>query len=191
MKHSSLLYTVIAVMKKIQLLLAVAVLLGCGAYAQEKPTEVSAAADSNSAPYKKYPALPAFNILMMDSTTIFNTFNIPKGRKIAIVMFSPDCGHCKRLTNCITAGMDSLANLDFYFVTPYSRMADIKKFYRLHNLEEYGNVKMVGRDIEFFTSPFYRLSMVPAIAIYDDQKKLVGLLQGEAPLSAIYQLANQ
>src|ERR1700733_8800364 len=41
------------------------------------------------APYQKYPTLPAFNILMMDSVTVFNTYNILEGKPIAIFFFSP------------------------------------------------------------------------------------------------------
>jgi thiol-disulfide isomerase/thioredoxin len=192
MEHSSLLYTVITFIRKIPVLLAVAISLASSAQAQDKAkdTVAVAAADSNLAPFRKYPTLPAFNVLEMDSTTIFNTFNIPKGRKIVLVMFSPDCSHCKRLTDKLTAGMDSLANLDFYFITPYSKMEEIQKFYALHKLAAYKNVKLVGRDTEFFSARFYELHMFPAIAVYDEQKKLIDMVEGEAPVNYIYKLAN-
>ncbi len=193
MEHSSLLYTVIKFIKRTFALLAMTIVFCCQAQAQQQTRDtvaLTAPADSNLAPFRKYPTLPAFNILMMDSTTIFNTFNIPKGRKIALVMFSPDCSHCKRLTDKITVGMDSLANLDFYFITPYSKMEEIQKFYKLHKLEAYKNVKLVGRDTEFFSARFYQLHMFPAIAVYDEQKKLIDMVEGEAPVNYLYKMTR-
>ena len=139
------------------------------------------------APYQKYPALPAFNVLEMDSVTIFNTYNIPKGRPVALMFFSPDCGHCKRMTNEIIENMDSLKDVDFYMVTPMNSMAETRRFYAEHHLIEYSNIKLVGRDYEFFFGSYYSISVVPDLALYNEQKKLIKLFQGETHVHDIYE----
>jgi hypothetical protein len=146
----------------------------------------SATAENDSLPYVKYPALPAFNIRLMDSATVFNTYNIPAGRPIIIVSFSPDCKHCKLLTKKLMAGMDSLNDADFYFVTPLHNMAAIRNYYSENHFENYKNIKAVGRDDEFFFHDFYRTKMIPSLVVYDERKKLIKLFDGKATVQELY-----
>src|SRR6267378_1092268 len=63
--------------------------------------------------------LPAFNILLMDSATNFNTNNIPYGKPIILLYFSPSCPYCRALTEEIVTDMPSFTNVRFYILTPY------------------------------------------------------------------------
>jgi len=138
-------------------------------------------------PYRKYPTLPAFNIRMMDSVTIFNTYNIPSGDDpIAIFFFSPDCGHCRRTTQRIVDSMDMLKDIRFYMVTPLFNMVELRKFYEEFHLAEYKNIKLVGRDYEFFCGSFFGIKVVPDLVLYDGHKKLIKLIQGETYAQKIY-----
>ena len=149
-------------------------------------TKTKTDASDTLKPYQKYPTLPAFNILQMDSVAIFNTYNIPEGKPTAIMLFSPDCQHCKRTIKALEAGMDSIKNIQFYLVTEAHDMADIREFYKEHHLAGYKNIQMVGRDYEFFFLSFYGVKFVPDIALYDEHKKLVTLIEGETTASKIY-----
>jgi thiol-disulfide isomerase/thioredoxin len=137
-------------------------------------------------PYQKYPKLPAFNIRLMDSTTVFNTYNIPAGKKTMIVFFSPDCKHCQALVRHLTRSMDSFENVQFYMVTPVHSMADLRNFYHKYHLGDYKNIKVVGRDYEFFFGTFYGIKVVPDLALYDEHKMLIKLFEGDTPLADIY-----
>jgi thiol-disulfide isomerase/thioredoxin len=154
--------------------------------AQDKKSGGDAQKDTTLQPYQKYPTLPAFNILLMDSVTIFNTYNIPEGKPIAIMLFSPDCKHCKRTIMALEAGMDSIKNVQFYLVTAAHNMADIREFYKEHHLNDYKNIQIVGRDYEFFFMSFYGVKFVPDIALYDEHKKLVKLIDNETKASEVY-----
>jgi thioredoxin-related protein len=137
-------------------------------------------------PYQKYPKLPAFNIRMMDSVTVFNTYNIPEGRKTMIVFFSPDCKHCQSLVKHLLKGMDSLENVQFYMITPVHSMTDLRNFYEKYHLAEYKNIKLVGRDYEFFFGTFYGIKVVPDLALYDEHKMLIKLFEGNVPIAELY-----
>lgn len=137
-------------------------------------------------PYQKYTDLPAFNILERDSATIFNTFNIPEGKPVAIMLFSPDCKHCRRTIKALLSGMDSISNVQFYIVTSAHSNTEIKDFYKEHNLARYKNIVEVGRDFEYFFLSFYDVHFVPDIALYDEHKKLIHLLEGETTASQVY-----
>ena len=158
------------------------------AHAQEKSDikHVAPPVKDSLAPYQKYPTLPAFNILMMDSVTIFNTYNIPEGKPIAIFFFSPDCAHCQRTTKRLLDSMESLKDIQFYMITAVHNFTYIRNFYKLYHLGDYKNIQLMGRDYEFFFGSFYGIRYVPDIALYDEHKKLIKLIQGETYAKDIY-----
>jgi thiol-disulfide isomerase/thioredoxin len=141
-------------------------------------------------PYRQYPTLPAFNILMMDSTTIFNTYNIPTGGPIALFFFSTDCGHCKRTTRRLIDSMEMLTDIRFYMITPVHSMTELRNFYTEFHMERYENIKLVGRDYEFFFGTFYKTRYVPDVALYDGQKKLIKLIEGETTAKQIMETVH-
>ncbi len=141
--------------------------------------------------YKRYPELPAFNIRKMDSFEVFNTFNIPKGRPVALVLFDPECSHCELLTEELVRGMDSLKNIDFYYFTPASSMTAVRKFHKNHHFDQYPNIKMVGRDYEFFFSDYYDVRFVPDIALYDENKKFVHLFENKVTVRDLYEYTHK
>ncbi len=159
------------------------------AQVEKKSTDSTATIDTLR-PFQKYPVLPAFNILEMDSLSIFNTYNIPSGKPIALMLFSPDCKHCKRTINALLKGMDSIKNIQFYLVTSTHSMTEIKNFYAEHHLADYKNIKMVGRDYEFFYFSYYVTKFVPDIALYDEHKKLIKLIEGETTVAELYKYAH-
>lgn len=169
------------------LLISMFFMLAANAQAQEKNEQKKQEEVVKDAllPYQKYPNLPAFNIRLLDSS-IFNTYNIPKGKPIILVLFMPECKHCIRTTEGLVRGMDSLKNIQFYFVTPMHDVAAIRKFYHDMHLDEYRNVKVIGRDYEFFFHDFYGVKATPSLALYDGNKKLVHLFEGEASVADIY-----
>lgn len=151
--------------------LLLAFILGIGnADAQTKAT-----ADSSLLPYQKYPSLPAFEIRMLDSTTVFNTFTIPKGKPTVFILFSPDCGHCEKLTKMVLGNIDSFKGVKIFMVSPMP-LYQIKQFVLENGLSTYKQIK-VGQDISYFFWSFYRASGVPFIVVYDKNKKLVQSLE--------------
>ena len=169
-------------MKKALLLLLWCSCFSVG-YAQEhKPQE----SNRDSLPYKRYPELPAFNIRQMDSFNVFNTFNIPKGRYSLLILFDPDCKHCGDVTRELLKGMDSLSNIDFYFVTPAQSMTKTRDFYKEHKMADYKNIKIVGRDYEFFFVDYFGINSFPDFALYNEHKKFIHLFQGRVTVKDLW-----
>ena len=86
--------------------------------------------------------------------------------------------------------MDSIKNIQFYLVTSTHSMTEIKEFYASHHLADYKNIHVVGRDYEFFYFTYYGTKFVPDIALYDEHKKLVKLIEGETNASEVYKLIH-
>lgn len=155
------------------------------AQAQEKQKK------KDDRPYQKYPELPAFNIRLMDSTTIFNTFNIPQGQPVALMLFDPGCKHCHDVTTELMRGMDSLKNISFYLVTFSQDFKTIRGFYDEFKMGSHDNIKLVGRDYELFFLDYYRVNSFPDIALYDANKNLVKLFEGRATVEELYEYTHK
>ena len=123
------------------------------------------------------PLLPQFRLLLLDSFSQLNTNDIPKGKPSVLIFFSPDCDHCQRETESIVKNMDSLRNVNLFFITvdPFDRM---KLFNEVYNLSRYKNV-VVGRDYTFFFSYQFKGAQPPYNVIYDKHKRLEVMLPAE------------
>ena len=116
----------------------------CMAQQTAIPSSDTMVAIQDTAPYLKYPTIPAFNVLAIDSVTLFNTYNIPKGRPCVLMFFDPDCKHCKATTKQLTEKMDSLKDVDFYMFSARHDMEMIRGFYKKYHLDSYSNIKVVN-----------------------------------------------
>lgn len=137
-------------------------------------------------PYQKNQDLPAFNVRLLDSVTIFNTYNIPEGKPVGLVLFDPDCKHCKHTIKNLLQNMDSVSNVQFYLVTPIHDISMVRRFYDEYKLADYKNIQVVGIDYEFFYFGNYVVRNVPDIALYDQHKELIKLIEGEFTATDIY-----
>jgi thiol-disulfide isomerase/thioredoxin len=155
-------------MKKLLFVAAILVFCSTIASAQKmsEKEKAEAAAAEDSLPYHKSPMLPSFSLQLLDSVSVFNTYTIPKGRVSVLMLFSPDCEHCQKLTEKLLKGMDSLQNLDFYLFT-FSHLNELQKFYDKYHLADYKNIKVVGRDYSFYFSSFFGIKYVPFLAVYN------------------------
>lgn len=140
----------------------------------------------DSIPYMFNNNLPAFNVLLRDSSGIFNTFNIPKGKPSALILFSPDCKHCIEFTGTLIRNIDSLKDVNIYMISMLQNITIMRNFIETYGLDRYSNIKVVGCDYEFFYLTYFAPMQLPAAAIFDADKKFVRLLDGNVSVNALY-----
>jgi thiol-disulfide isomerase/thioredoxin len=138
---------------------------------------------ADTLPYRKYPTIPAFRLLLLDSSTILNTYDIREGHPVLFMFFGADCDHCEQLTQSILDHMDSLKHVQICMPT-LSPLAATKGFYYKMNLERYKNI-MVGRDFEYFFPKFYKSYYVPFLVVYDRKKKFVKAFDGSIKIKEV------
>jgi thiol-disulfide isomerase/thioredoxin len=140
------------------------------AFAQEGKLN---ARDSMQLPaYQRFPTLPPFNILLQDSATVFNTYNVKEGRPTVLFFFSPDCEHCEMITDSLVKYMGYMHKADFYMFT-FMSLAMLRPFAEKHHLADFWNIKAVGKDYEYFFPMYYKAETVPWLVVYDRKKRLV------------------
>src|SRR5258708_39663022 len=114
--------------------------------------------------------LPAFKLQLPDSTTYFNTADIPSGRSFIMIGFSPTCRHCREQLVDIIKHIDEFKTAHIYYVTT-ATFARMKTFYQINKLEKYPNI-VVGRDSANRFFSYFKAPGTPYTTIYDSKKRL-------------------
>ncbi|RYY61468.1 MAG: thioredoxin [Chitinophagaceae bacterium] len=133
----------------------------------------TAQADTTSAPYQKFPNNIPLQLLMLDSSTIFTAGSLNEKRPFMVLLFSPECEHCKKATEDIIANIDLFRDIDIIMATPLP-FTEMKEFYTHYKLERFRNIIM-GRDFRFMLPSYYQVKYLPFHAFYGKKKKLIGV----------------
>ena len=119
--------------------------------------------------------LPSLNLVLTESSTVFNTSRISKGKPIVMVYFGPDSKNCQEQTADIIKNIDSFKEIQFYIITtnPFERLQKFKKREEVN----YKNLKLCNDNyFEYYNA--MRPNTAPYIMIYDEHKKLKTTYEG-------------
>ncbi|CAN5234188.1 hypothetical protein BH09BAC2_BH09BAC2_11510 [soil metagenome] len=140
-------------------------------------------ADSILAPYLQFPTVPQFSIYNVKDSSIINRNQLKKRKPVVFIFFSPDCEHCQKETADITANLKKFKGALIVMVTwlPYTEMT---AFYKTYNIRDYPQI-MMGRDARFYLPSYFKVSMLPAIYIYDKNWKFKNAFSGSVSIDKI------
>lgn len=138
----------------------------------------------HAAPYEQDLKLPSFDIRLLDSTTIFNTGKINKGKPTVFILFSPDCDHCAILAKEVKDSAEAFLDVNLFMLSPPMPLYEIKKFAFINGIAHKSNI-VVGQDINFFFGSFFQASTVPFVVLYNKDKKWVKTLKAAKNVSEI------
>lgn len=132
--------------------------------------------DSTLAPYKRFPTVPPFDVLLSDSTTRYKKDDIEKKTPLLLIIFSPDCEHCQHETEALIKHIDELKKVQILMVTmlPFEKLKD---FYVKYDLQRFSNIK-VGKDMKYMLPTFFQVHNLPYLAFYDKKGKLITTFEG-------------
>ena len=137
----------------------------------------------NLAPYQRFPSVPPLRLLLTDSTTLFTKNDLKNKKPVLIILFSPDCEHCKHETEEIIKNKEQLKKIQIVMATmlPFDKMKQFYDKYELRNIENL----VVGQDIYFILPSFYQIKNFPYNAMYDKKGKLINTFEGVIPIEKI------
>ena len=120
---------------------------------------------------------------MIDSSTFFTKADLKKKTPLLIMVFSPDCDHCKHETEELIKNIDRFKKVQILLTTwlPFDQM---KKFYEEFQLSRFENITVVW-DKSFFIAPFYGITNLPFLAFYDKNGKLISVFEGNLPMDKV------
>lgn len=114
--------------------------------------------------------LPAFDMQLYDSVSHLNSTNIPTGKPLIVIGFSPFCKHCQAETADIIKNIDKFKDARICFTTGYP-LIEMQRYYRYYHIKQYPNIIM-GRDSTNTFLKFFKADAIPYTAIYDSEKRL-------------------
>lgn len=151
----------------------VACLMVFNAFAQETTLPV----------YKQFPQVPPFDIVMVPDSTRFKKADLKKKKPVIVMVFSPDCDHCKHATNDLLKQTKLLKDVQVVMTSnlPYSY---IKKFYEDFGIAKYPGIIM-GWDEKHFLGTYYEVRNFPSVYVYDKKGQLVQEFTGAVSFEKI------
>ena len=144
---------------------------------------------AQSQDYKRFPTVPPFELMNLDSSTYFKKSDLPKNQPVLIMVFNPECDHCQHQVQAMLLDMEQLKNIQMVFATPedFNKM---KAFHEKYNLAKYSNIHL-GRDTKFFLPPFYRMRNLPYLALYNKKGDLITTFDGNASTEELLKAFNK
>jgi len=170
-------------MKKAFLAVAILVLSSTALFAQQPAPQQATPDQASEAPYLRFPTIPPFHLLKLDSSTYLTKEDVKKNRRTIIMFFSPDCDHCKHQTESILQDFSKFKDIEIVMAT-YQPFEELKEFNTHYRIFEHPNMKL-GRDEKFFLPPFYKIKNLPYLALYDKKGNLVTTFEGTQKIDTI------
>ena len=132
--------------------------------------------------------IPSFKLLLPDSTTWYDTKDIPSGKPVVLLYFGPHCPYSRAQMEEIIKDMDILKDIRFYVFTPYP-FREMKDFYNHYQLNKYPNI-VTGMDTKNFFGDYFEARGVPYTAIYGKDRRLNESFIGKIYGSQIKEVAD-
>jgi thiol-disulfide isomerase/thioredoxin len=132
---------------------------------------------SVDAPYLRFPTIPPFKLLKVDSTGYYSKEDLKKNKYTLIMFFSPTCDHCKHQTQDILSDNQDFKDVEIVMAT-YQPFEEMKEFYSYYRIADHPNIKL-GRDEKYTLPSFYKnMQSLPYLALYDKKGNLITTFQG-------------
>jgi len=132
-------------------------------------------------PYKRFPTVPPLKLLLLDSTSYLTKNDLKKNKPVLIIVFNPDCEHCKHETEEIIKNIDSLKNVQIIMATIMS-FELMKSFYEKYDLQRFQNI-VVGKDVQYTLPSFYQMHFMPYLAMYNKKGNLLATFEGSMKIA--------
>ncbi len=137
-----------------------------------------------TAPYLKTKLLPDFTVLSLDSVPFTQTV-LAQGKKSLIMLFNPDCEHCKHQVQLLLTIPELTQNTNI-ILSSTETLQKIKTFYDRFHLEKYPLIR-IGKDYKYFFGGYFQPKTIPVLAFYNKQNQLVYFNQGNVKKSTVLQ----
>ena len=133
--------------------------------------------------YQRFPSLPPFTIMAAPDSTKFGKEDLKKRKPVIIIVFSPDCEHCKHFTKELLAKYSLVKKATIVMASALNYDV-IKKFYLDDKIADYPKIIM-GRDGNNFLSTFFTVRSFPAVIVYNKKGKYKTRFDGGVSIEKI------
>jgi thiol-disulfide isomerase/thioredoxin len=121
--------------------------------------------------YSQSGKIPPFRIVQANDK-VFKAENLPVGKPIVIIYFSPDCEECLKLTEDLLKRLNDFKKASITMVT-YLPVEYVKQFVKKYNLNIYPNIYVGTEGNSFIIRYYYNIQTFPFMALYNKNGDLI------------------
>jgi thioredoxin-related protein len=115
--------------------------------------------------------IPPFR-MMQSNGKVFRAQDLPIGKPIIIIYFSPECDHCEKLMKELFKRSSEFKKASIAMIT-YLPVENLSKFEKDHSLNKYTNIYAGTEGSSFFVRNYYKIREMPFVALYTKNGDLV------------------
>ena len=151
--------------------------------------KMSAAQTDSTVLYYNLSNVPAFTITKVPDSTKFTKADLLKANPSIIIFFSPDCEHCQKETQKLTAGMELLKKPGIIMVSAMEHHFN-KTFFEDYKIADYPNI-ILGREPTLALGTYLKVHSLPTTYVYDKKGNFIKVFKGNIPVEEIAALLKQ
>lgn len=138
---------------------------------------------TSSAMYCQSGKVPPFQ-MMQSGGKVFRAQDLPMGKPIVIIYFSPDCEECLALTSELIRREEEFKKASVAMIT-YLPVEYVTKFNAKYKLNYYPNIYVGTEGSTLFLKVYYKIEKFPFMALYTKNGDLVKTYYTEHSLDDI------
>ena len=131
----------------------------------------------SSVAYSQHNKVPPFQIIQVNGK-VFPAGNLPLGKPIVIIYFSPDCEDCQQFTKELLNRIKEFNNASIAMITNMS-IDKVKHFVNEFHLDTYSNIFTGTEGNSFFVGNYYKIGKLPFMALYNKNGDLIKIYDKE------------
>lgn len=109
--------------------------------------------------------IPPFRIMQPNGNE-YRADNLPMGKPILIIYFSPDCDDCLAFMDKFIKQIGSFNKVSITMIT-YLPISEVAKFSTEYRIYKYGNIVVGTEAPTIFVRNYYNITKIPFVALYD------------------------
>ena len=127
--------------------------------------------------------------VMEQREIIIKAMNITKkdvknNANLLVMIFNPTCGHCAVMTDTLEHYIYLFKKSKLLMITGQNMGQYLEDFESEHNTNQYPTM-LIGLDSSNFTNKIFLYNQLPQINIYDKERKLIKIFQGDISIDSL------
>ena len=132
--------------------------------------------------------IPPFKMVQADGK-LFRAQDLPVGKPVIIVYFSPECEDCHRFIDAMLLRMDDFWNASIAMVT-YQSVSNVAQYVKKNRLNIYPNIYVGTEESSFIVRYYFNVQHFPYIALFDKNGNLIKTWEREVDIDDLSKRLN-
>jgi len=128
-------------------------------------------------------SFPEINITQANGEK-FTTQQIPTGKSIALIYFSPECEHCQSFMKSFFKEATKFKDI-FVLMITYLPLDRVVKFSEEYPVADYPNIVAGTEGMAFLVRDHFKIDNIPFLATYDKAGKLISSYDGNPSIEKL------